>query len=79
MEFIKPKKHKTKKSEWLLSERALNIVKYYAEYTGYTEDEVLEKFLTNILLDKEFEKWINNKRNNKRILKDLELDLVDGL
>ena len=77
MKFIKPKNQKTQKSDWELTERTLSIVKYYSEYTGFTEEDVLEQFLQNILSDKEFTEWIYNKRNNKRILKDLELSPGD--
>lgn len=79
MKFIKPKKQRAKKSDWVLSERTISIVKYYSEYTGYSEEDVLEQFLENILSDKEFNNWIYNKLNNKRILKDLELSPNDNL
>jgi hypothetical protein len=79
LKFIKPKNQKRRNSDWELTERTLSIVKYYSEYTGYTEEDVLEQFLQNILSDKEFANWIYNKRNNKRILKDLELSPGDKL
>lgn len=77
MKFIKPKNTNADKVDWLISERTNAIVKYYAEYTEYTESEVVDKFLQNILDDKDFIKWIEQKRNNKRLIKQMEIeDLV---
>ena len=69
MDFIEPKKKNFKKVNWKISERTRAIVKYYAEYTKYTEEEIVDKFLTNILKDEGFINWIENKRYNKRIKK----------
>lgn len=77
MKFIKPKNVNADKVDWLISERSQAIVKYYAEYTQYSESEVADKFLQNILDDKDFIKWIEQKRNNKRLIKQMEIeDLV---
>lgn len=77
MKFIKPKNTNADKVDWLISERSQAIVKYYAEYTQYSESEVADKFLQNILDDKDFIKWIEQKRNNKRLIKQMEIeDLV---
>lgn len=77
MRFIQPKKQNLQKVTWALPDKTIAIVKHYAEYTGYTEEEVLSEFLNNILDDKEFINHIGTKRNNKRILKDLELAADD--
>jgi DNA relaxase NicK len=74
MNFIKPKNKNVEKVDWLLSERTRAIVKYYAEYTEYSESEVVDKILLNILEDKDFIDWIEKKRNNRRIVKQLELE-----
>ncbi|THE13866.1 hypothetical protein E1I69_06540, partial [Bacillus timonensis] len=74
MKFIKPKNKNVDKVDWLLSERTRAIVKYYAEYTEYPESEVVDLFLLNILEDENFMDWVKNKRNNRRILKQLELE-----
>jgi DNA relaxase NicK len=77
VKFIKPKNTNADKVDWLISERTKAIVKYYAEYTEYSESEVVDKFLKNILDDKDFIKWIEQKRNNKRLIKQMEIeDLV---
>lgn len=68
MNFITPKNKRTKRVDWLISERTRTIVECYAEYTEYTEDEVVDEFLKNILKDEQFLTWIKNKRYNKRIL-----------
>lgn len=78
MKFIKPKNNKIENVDWLISERVRAIVKTYAEYTEYSESEVVDMFLLNILDDKDLLKWIENKRNNRRIVKQLEIeDLVE--
>ena len=78
MKFIKPKNNKAENVDWLISERVRAIVKTYAEYTEYSESEVVDMLLLNILDDKDFLKWIENKRNNRRIVRQLEIeDLVE--
>lgn len=74
MKFIKPKNKNAEKVDWELSEQARAIVKYYAEYTEYKEDEVVGTFLLNILKDEDFIEWIKDKRNNKRIIKQLQIE-----
>lgn len=73
MKFLEPKKNLKVKVDWLVSERTSNIIKHYAEYTGYSESEVVDEFLQNLLDDPKFKNWILNLRNNKRIIKDLSL------
>lgn len=41
MQFIEPKKRLKKKVDWRISEHTKSTVKIYAEYTGYTEDEIV--------------------------------------
>lgn len=78
MKFIKPKNNNAEQVEWLIAERVRNLVKNYAEYTEYTESEIVNQFLLNLLEDKDFIAWIENRRNNRRIIKQLEIeDLVD--
>lgn len=67
IEFIKPKTLVKVNPGWEISENTKAIVKYYAEYTDYTESEVIDKFLGNLLKDQEFINWANKKRNNKRL------------
>ncbi|WP_047984604.1 hypothetical protein [Ornithinibacillus californiensis] len=74
MEFIEPRNINADKVDWLISERVRAIVYYYAEYTEYTESDVVDKLLLNILDDKKFIEWIKDKRNNKRIIKQVNLE-----
>lgn len=73
MNFLKPKNLNSEKVDWLVSEKSRTIVKHYAEYSERTESEVIDFFLTNILLDEDYVEWIKKKRNNKRILSLLEI------
>ncbi|MBN8190522.1 hypothetical protein JI667_00040 [Bacillus sp. NTK074B] len=73
MKFIEPKNKNSTKVDWDISERVRAVVKYYAEYTEYSESEVVDTFLLNLLDDEQFLEWIASKRNNKRILKQLEI------
>lgn len=74
MKFIKPKNLNAENVDWMVSERARAIVKSYAEYTEHTESEVVNQFLLNILEDKDFIGWIDNKRNNRRLIQQLEIE-----
>jgi hypothetical protein len=76
MQFMEPKKPLEKKVDWRVSGHTQAIVKFYAEFTGYTEDEVVDQFLKNLLDDKKFMEWANNKRRNKRIIQKLFLQEV---
>ena len=78
MKFIKPKNHNAEKVDWLISERVRNIVKTYAEYTEYSESEVVNVFLLNLLEDKDFIAWIESKRNNRRMVKQLGIEDLVG-
>lgn len=71
MEFIKPIRKLGSKVDWQVSDRTKAIVRYYAEYTGLSEDEVVDRFLANILKDPEFNTWIEGKRRKTRIMKQL--------
>ncbi|RKQ14105.1 hypothetical protein [Ureibacillus endophyticus] len=73
MRFIKPKDKKVQKVNWEISEQTIDLVKAYAEYTDYSETEVVEFFLRYIREDKDFHTWATKKRNNKKLLKLLEL------
>ena len=74
MKYIQPKNTKKTKTDWLLPEKTHRLIEHYAEYVGYSEEEVVETFLENLIDDPSFREYIKNKRNNKRILKDLGLN-----
>jgi len=71
MQFLKPVQKLASKVDWQVSERTKMVVKYYAEYTGFSEDEVVDRFLDNIRKDPDFYKWINGKRRKATLIKQL--------
>lgn len=74
MKFIKPKNRNAKKVDWEISEKTRAVVSNYAEYTEYSESETVDIFLLNILDDKDFLEWVKNRRNNKRITKQMGIE-----
>lgn len=77
--YIKPKNLNSERVDWIVSEQTRNIVAAFSEYSEYTESEVVDEFLKNILTDKDFVNWVMKKRNNKRLLKQLGLEELGGL
>ncbi|MED3745618.1 hypothetical protein I6J18_22845 [Peribacillus psychrosaccharolyticus] len=71
MKFIELKNKRAEKVGCKISERNRSIVKYYTEYTEFTEEEVVDEFLLNLLDNKKFLKCVEGKRYNKRILAQL--------
>jgi bacterioferritin (cytochrome b1) len=79
VQFIKPKNNNAEKVDWLISEQVREIVKNYAEFCEYSESEVVDMFLKNLLEDEEFLKWIDGIRNNKRMIRKMGLeDVMEG-
>ncbi len=79
VQFIKPKNNNADKVDWLISEQVREIVKNYAEYCEYSESEVVDMFLKNLLKDEEFLRWVDGIRNNKRMMKKMGLeDVMEG-
>lgn len=75
LEFIQPKNKNAKQVDWKISESTRAMVSYYAEYSEYSEEEVVDKFLQlNLVKDEQFIEWVKSKRNNKRMLKAIGLD-----
>ena len=75
--YIKPKNLNSEQVNWVVSEQTRNIVAAFSEYSEYTESEVVDEFLKNILTDEEFVDWAMKKRNNKRLLKQLGLEEME--
>lgn len=69
MEFIKPKFKHLEKTDWKISQKSKLIIEYYAKYTGYSEDEVVDKFLMNLLEDSDFLDFLKKRRSKKKINK----------
>ncbi|UNL82891.1 hypothetical protein [Priestia koreensis] len=74
MRFMKPKDKKLKKVDWEVPERLVDLVKAYSEYINYSETEVIEYYLSFIQEDENFRSWALQKRNNKKLLKLLEME-----
>lgn len=72
---IKPKNINADTVDWRISERGRAIINYYAEYTECTESYIVDKLILEILEDdKEFIKWVNDKRNNLRMINQLGIE-----
>ena len=67
MDFIKPKNTNKENVFYKISHKTKLIVEYYAKYTEYDENEVVDMFLQNILKDTDFVEWLNNRRSKKKI------------
>lgn len=67
MDFIKPKNSNKENISYKISRKTKLIVEYYAKYTEYEEDEVVDMFLQNILKDSDFVEWLKNRRSKKKI------------
>ncbi|WP_277680260.1 hypothetical protein [Gracilibacillus dipsosauri] len=75
LEFIKPKNKNAKEVDWRISERTRALVSYFAEYSEYSEEEVVDEFLQlNLVKDEQFIEWVKSRRNNKRMLKAIGID-----
>lgn len=68
-----PKEKNLKRNDWELPQKTLDLVKAYSEYTDYTENEVVEFYLNQIQEDEQFRDWAMKKRNNKKLLKLLDM------
>lgn len=69
MDFIKPKFRNLQKAEWKISKKTKLIVEEYSKYTGYSEDEVVDIFMQNVLKDSDFKNFLRKKRSTKKIKK----------
>lgn len=66
MKFLPPKK--AEKVNWQISEQTRTIVELYAKYTAYSEEEIVDFFMKNLLSDPKFGKFLKAQRRNKRII-----------
>ena len=69
MEFIQPKVNYNNKIKLDLSNDVVEIIRHYSEYTGFEQNEVVDMFLRNILLDENFLQWAKKRRFNQKIEK----------
>ncbi len=76
MEYIKPKNTGGRKVIWNVSPQTSAVVKYYAQYTGYSEDEVVDMYLLQLRDDPQFQSWLKKQRRNKRAMDQIYGDSV---
>lgn len=67
MKPIKPKYIDTIKADWRISKRSKQIINQYSKYTKYDEDEIIDKLITEILVDNDFIEWLKTRRYQKKI------------
>lgn len=70
---ITPKYPNTEEISHKLSFKSRKILEHYSDYTGLTESQVLEEILPHLLVDKDFIEFIESKRSNVRIKRELGL------
>jgi hypothetical protein len=73
---VKPRYVDTEEITLKLSIKSRKILEHYSDYTGLTQSQLLEEVLPNLLKDEDFIKYIETKRSNVRIKR--ELGLLDG-
>jgi hypothetical protein len=71
---IAPKYPNAEHREFKLSYKSRKILEHFSDYTGLTESQVLEEILPHLLNDKDFIKFIDSKRSNVRIKRELGID-----
>ncbi|MBX4260575.1 hypothetical protein KTC96_04970 [Clostridium estertheticum] len=67
MKPIKPKYADTIKTDWRISKRSKQIINQYSKYTKYEEDEIIDRLITDILVDNDFIGWLKTRRYQKKI------------
>lgn len=79
MSKTEPRRLNKQPVEWELSELEKNTVKYFSEYSERPEEAIVGRLIVGLLEDENFMGWVRNKKNKKRILKELKLKLNDDL
>lgn len=73
---IKPKYPNAVDVSLKLSLQSRKILEHYSDYTGLTPAQILEETLPHLLKDDDFIQYVEGKRSNKRMKR--ELGLIDG-
>lgn len=66
MKYLPPKR--AAKVNWQISDQSRAIVEYYAKHSGYSEDDVVDFFLKNLLGDPAFARFLKSQRRTKRLV-----------
>jgi len=67
MKPIKPKYTSLVKAEFNISDRSKEIIKQYANYTKFSESEIVDRLITEIMDDTDFVIHLKEKRYNRKI------------
>ena len=73
---IKPKYINAEDINFKLSFQSRKILEHYSGYTGLTQSQVLEEMLIHLIKDEDFITYIDGRRSNTHIKR--ELGLFDG-
>ena len=73
---IKPRYPNTEEVKFKLSFQSRKILEHYSDYTGLTPSQILEEILPDLIKDEDFVKYVESKRSNKRMKR--ELGIFDG-
>ena len=73
---IKPKYPNAEDVKLRLSVQSRKILEHYSDYTGLTPAQIIEETLPHLLKDEDFIEYVESKRSNKRMKR--ELGLIDG-
>lgn len=73
---IKPKYVNAEEVNLKLSFQSRKILEHYSDYTGLTQSQVLEELLVHLIKDEDFIAYIDSKRSNIRVKR--ELGIFDG-
>lgn len=73
---IKPKYIGTEETIFKLSFKSRRILEHYSDYTGLTQSQLLDELLPHLLEDEEFIKYVESKRSNIRMKR--ELGIING-
>ncbi|WP_043932215.1 hypothetical protein [Bacillus sp. EB01] len=73
---IKPRYTSTEETTFKLTLKTRKILEHYSEYTGLTPAQILEEMVPELLGDEDFIEFVESKRSNLRMKR--ELGLVNG-
>jgi hypothetical protein len=70
---IKPKYVDTEEVVIKLTFKSRKILEHYSDYTGLTQSQLLEELLPHLLEDEDFINYVESKRSNIRMKRELGL------
>jgi hypothetical protein len=73
---IRPRYASTEEITLKLTFKTRKILEHFSDYTGLTPSQLLEEVFPELLKDEDFIEYVENKRSNLRMKR--ELGLVNG-